>query len=138
MACARSGDPYGACIRGWCIQTGEVHVEGVVILLVGVEGTIEEVETLETDFELLALVHIEVLEDADLIIEVGRSMDVGQAEGAIVSDGRRRKTGRVEVLVRLETATRIAGNEWLGGLVRSSGNGVVRYGDAGCAIGDTL
>ncbi len=59
----------------------EIRVEG----LIGVEGAVEEVESLEPDLQLASFIDLEVLEDAQFIVEVRRGVDVGQAKGSVVT-----------------------------------------------------
>src|ERR1035441_877275 len=125
MPGSRSGDASRGGVVGRDADIAEPEIERGIVLLIGVERTVEEVEALEADLQLVRLADLEVLEDAEFIVVVGGSMNVRKAEGAVVSLGGCRKARGVEVLVRLQTLARIAGDEGNGGLVRSSGDGVV-------------
>ncbi len=134
MAGADGGYAGGGGVLSRSVEAYQIQVERLVVLQVGVEGAVEKVEALKAQLELLIFVDFEVLEDANLVVEVGGAVDVGEAEGAVMAFVGGGEAGGVEVLVGLEALARIAGDEGNSGFVGGSVDGVVADSDAGTDV----
>jgi hypothetical protein len=120
-ACAGNSGVVRVVRRSPCC--GVSHVKVRIVLLKIIERTVEEVEGLHADLESLRLTCLDFLEETDLVIDISGPVNVGKTEGPVVVLRGCSKTGRIEVLVRLQPLVRIAGHERAVGLVGSPGDG---------------
>ena len=102
-------DGTGRGGTGRAARSSEAHIHIPVVWNELVPRVVEQVECLAADLKTALFAERNGLEDADGVVDVGRSVNVRQPIRSVLKIRRRCEAGGIEILVLGESLSRIAG-----------------------------